>query len=431
MPEVFPKQQVSWRQAVARYFSKSALIMLLLGLSAGLPFLLVFSTLTAWLNEFDLSKSAIGFFAWVGITYSVKVFWAPIVDHLRIPFLTLRMGKRRSWLLIAQLGVASGLAIMASINPSIHLVWVAITAVWVAFSSATQDIVVDAFRIELADDSEQGVLSTTYITGYRLALLIAGAGALFIADGFGWSIAYLSMALLMAALALICLALNEPKGSIESDRVTPFTMRWARRALIDPFTDFIKRNGSFAIVLLAFVGLFRLSDITMGIMANPFYLDLGFTKSEIASITKVYGFAMTLIGSFAGGVLVVKYGLHRPLLAGAIFVALTNLLFAQLALIGADLSWLAITISADNFFAGFASAVFIAYLSSLTNRAYTATQYALFSSFMTLPGKFVSGFSGVIVDAQGYVVFFVYAAAMGIPAILLAMYILRREYRAV
>ena len=405
--------------------------MLLLGLSAGLPLLLVFSTLTAWLRDYGLSKSSIGFFAWVGITYSTKVFWAPIVDQLALPFLSRRLGKRRAWLCLSQLCIAIGLLVMSQIDPSLSLVSVAVCAVFVAFSSATQDIVIDAYRIESASDDIQGAMATTYNLGYRIAMLFAGAGALYLADGLSWSLAYLIMGCTMIGLMLLSFMISEPnvdRGDFANLR--PFSPPWWQHAIVHPFVDFFRRNGWFSLLLLLFVGLYRLSDITMGIMANPFYLDLGFTKTQIAQIGKLYGFFMTIAGSFIGGLFVVKMGVYRPLLIGAVCVALTNLLFAQLALVGANTSWLIITISADNLCAGFAGAVFIAYLSGLTNRVYTATQYALFSSFMTLPGKFISGFSGIIVDHNGYAFFFVYASLMGIPAIILASIIMLRGARA-
>lgn len=419
--------------------------MLFLGFSAGLPFLLVFSTLSAWLRDLGVSRTAIGFFAWVGITYSIKVIWAPVVDRVPIPFLTRALGKRRSWMLLAQIGIASGLLGMASTDPTTDLARVALFALLVAFSSATQDIAIDAYRIEAVVKERQAAMAATYILGYRLALLVAGAGALYIATYASWPGAYRSMAALMLIGMLTALVVSEPvrhEGAANvmfERRVVDFMSRsaalpdwlrsaiaWIIGAVICPFADFFSRNGWWAILILLFIGVFRLSDLAMGIMANPFYLDLGFTKTEIANIAKIFGFFMSVAGSFAGGVLVVRYGIMRPLLLGAIMVAATNLLFAFMAMVGPDKFWLAVVISADNVSAGLSNAVFIAYLSSLTNQAYTATQYALFSSFMTLPGKVISGFSGIIVDGYGYISFFVYAAAIGIPAILLVIYLMRR-----
>jgi PAT family beta-lactamase induction signal transducer AmpG len=435
----------SWREAFAVYLHPRVLAMLFLGFSAGLPFLLVFSTLTAWLRDIGVTRTAIGFFAWVGITYSIKVIWAPVVDRVPIPFFTRALGKRRSWMLLAQIGIGLGLLGMASTDPTTELSKVALFALLVAFSSATQDIAIDAYRIEAVVKERQAAMAATYILGYRLALLVAGAGALYIATYASWPGAYMSMAALMLIGMLTALVVAEPvhhkdrENVMFEQRVIGFMARsealpgWLRRviawiigAVICPFADFFSRNGWWAVVILIFIGAFRLSDLAMGIMANPFYLDLGFTKTEIANIAKIFGFFMSVAGSFAGGILVVRYGIMRPLLLGAIMVAATNLLFAFLAMVGPDKFWLAVVISADNVSAGLSNAVFIAYLSSLTNQAYTATQYALFSSFMTLPGKLISGFSGIIVDGFGYVSFFVYAAAIGIPAIALVIYLMRR-----
>jgi PAT family beta-lactamase induction signal transducer AmpG len=435
----------TWREAFAVYRHQRVLAMLFLGFSAGLPFLMVFSTLSAWLRDLGVSRTAIGFFAWIGITYSIKVIWAPIVDRVPIPILTRMLGKRRSWMLVGQIGIALGLIGMASVDPTTDLSKVALFALLVAFSSATQDIAIDAYRIEAVVKERQAAMAATYILGYRLALLVAGAGSLYIATYASWPSAYLSMAALMLIGMLTALIVTEPvrhqdrEGVMFEQRVIDFmsrsaalptwlrkTIAWLIGAVVCPFADFFSRNGWWAVVILMFIGVFRLSDLAMGIMANPFYLDLGFTKTEIANIAKIFGFFMSVAGSFAGGVLVVRYGIMRPLLLGAIMVAATNLLFAFLAMVGPDKFWLAVVISADNVSAGLSNAVFIAYLSSLTNQAYTATQYALFSSFMTLPGKVISGFSGFIVDGYGYISFFVYAAAIGIPAILLVVYLMRR-----
>jgi len=438
---------VSWGEALRVYTRPQVITMLFLGFAAGLPLLLVFSTLTAWLRDMEISRSTIGFFGWVGITYSIKVFWAPVVDRLQLPFLTKKLGQRRSWILVGQLGVIIGLMAMVASEPMVlsgSLVGIALCSVLVAFSSSTQDIAIDAFRIESAIDEYQGAMSASYIFGYRIAMLVAGAGAFYLADWSCWGTAYAVMAALMLVGVTTVLMVREPEHKVLANTIgldTELKHRlhadepgywyrleaWFVGAVVAPFVEFFQRNGSWVFMILAFIGLFRLSDITMGIMANPFYLDLGFSKTDIANIGKVFGFFMTLAGSFLGGLFVVRYGIYRPLIAGAVMVALTNLLFVQLANIGADLTWLAVVISGDNLSGGFSNAVFIAYLSSMTNRAYTATQYALFSSLMTLPGKFFSGFSGVIVDTSSYQAFFVYAALMGLPAIFLACLLWKRD----
>lgn len=451
MPAVKP----TWSESFLVYLKPRVITMMFLGFAAGLPLLLVFSTLSAWLRDMEVSLSAIGFFGWIGITYSIKVLWAPVVDHLRIPVLGTLLGQRRSWILLGQLGIIIGVLGLSMADPKAHLWLVAALALLVAFSSATQDVAVDAYRIEAVVQEYQGAMSSTYILGYRLAMLVAGAGSLYIAQFVSWPAAYGVMAALMGVGVITVLLIEEPEREDLNARdltgqsseeleealhhqlhVDTFSgkfadgLRWFVDAVVAPFVDFFKRNGRFALVILLFIGLFRLSDIVMGIMANPFYLDLGFSKADIASIGKIFGFFMTIVGSFLGGVLVVRYGVFKPLVAGATMVALTNLLFAQLSLIGPDLTWLALVISADNLSGGFSNAVFVAYLSGLTNRSYTATQYALFSSIMTLPGKFISGFSGVIVSYSGYTFFFTYAAIMGVPAILLAIYLLRQSQRS-
>ena len=418
---------ITWKQTFLIYTRPRVVAMAFLGFSAGLPFLLVFSTLTAWLTEGGVSRSAIGFFAWVGITYSVKVLWAPVIDSVELGFVTKHLGQRRSWMLLGQGGVALGLALMALAGPG-SLVLLSLSALLVAFSSATQDVSIDAYRIEAAIPEYQGAMSASYVFGYRVALLVAGAGALYLAEYFNWSVSYLAMTALMSVGMVTVLLIREPqseRGSTSLEWSVPGVQRWFQGAVIGPFVDFFARNGKTAIVILIFIGVFRLSDIAMGIMANPFYLDMNYSKTDIANVAKVFGFFMSIAGSFICGALVVKWGLMRPLLIGAIAVAVTNLFFAALSTQEPKISYLAVVISADNISGGFAATAFIAYLSSLTNKTYTATQYALFSSLMTLPGKFLSGFSGLVVDNVGYFEFFLVAACLGIPAILLVLYLSR------
>jgi PAT family beta-lactamase induction signal transducer AmpG len=305
VPEVVAR---SWREAFLVYARKPVLVVSLLGFSAGLPYLLVFSTLTAWLRDEGVARTAIGFFAWVGLTYSIKVLWAPVVDRLRLPLLR-RLGQRRSWLLMGQLGIALGLALMSRLDPVTSLAIIAAAALLVAFSSSTQDVALDAFRIESAPDEEQGALSAGYIFGYRLALLVAGAGALYIAEAADWSTAYLCMAALAALCMLATLWGDEPahrsiaeQRRMDADMVDQIMGRpmhldersaWQRHllgAVVCPFLEFLQRFGRFALVLLLFIAVFRLSDIAMGVMANPFYLDLGYSKAEIASVAKLFGF---------------------------------------------------------------------------------------------------------------------------------------------
>jgi PAT family beta-lactamase induction signal transducer AmpG len=431
--------QKSWLSALSIYTQPRVLGMIFLGFSAGLPFLLVFSTLSAWLSDSGISRSVIGFFSWVGVTYSVKVFWAPVIDRLPLPVLTRLLGRRRSWMVVAQIGIALGLLGMANIDIHTQTQTLALCAVAVAFCSATQDIVVDAYRIEAVTVEYQGAMSATYVFGYRLALLVAGAGAFYIADYTNWQTAYTVMAGMMVVGITTTLTIQEPQVSkdkaaelIEQRLEASLGIKkqatlWAKfvawfvDAVISPFVEFFTRNGKLALLILALIGLYKMSDITMGVMANPFYLELGFSKKEIAEVTKIFGFFMTIFGASVGGLLVARYGIMKPLLLGAILVCVTNLLFAMLAVSTPDLAYLAAVISADNLSGGIASAVFIAYLSSMTNSAYTATQYAVFSSLMTLPANLIGGFSGLMVDKFGYQLFFIYASVLGVPAVLLVM----------
>jgi PAT family beta-lactamase induction signal transducer AmpG len=411
--------------------------MLFLGFSAGLPFLLVAGTLTLWLATAEIGMAEIGMFAWVGIFYSLKFLWAPLVDHMPIPLLTRWLGRRRSWMLLAQFLIGGSLAALAYSDPSADLARVAWFALLVAFASATQDIVIDAYRIEAVEQKVQGAMAASYQVGYRLGIVAAGAGALILADQVSWRVAYQAMALLMSVGIVTVLFIREPETNtpMVPERIAAIgswsekVSRWFADAVAGPFIEFFQRNGRWAIVLLIFISFYRVSDMVLGVMANPFYESLGFTLAEIATVTKLFGIFVTLVGAAAGGVAVARYGLAGPLVAGAILLAVTNLFFAGMAAYGRDIWFLVATISADNLAAGFTGTIFIAYLSSLTNVSYTATQYALFSSLMTLPGKLIGGFSGQIVEAIDWFSFFVYASAMGIPGVLLAILVTRRSVK--
>jgi PAT family beta-lactamase induction signal transducer AmpG len=431
----------SWRSAFSIYIQPQVRGMIFLGFSAGLPFLLVFSTLSAWLRDEGVERSVIGFFSWVGVTYSIKVFWAPVIDRLPLPFLTKFLGKRRGWMLLAQLGIVVGLVGMGYSDSHSQLQQIALFAVWVAFCSATQDVVIDAYRIESVDPDYQGAMAATYVLGYRIALLMAGAGAFYIAEYASWKVSYFVMAAAMAVGVIATLCIKEPEHKLFDERLREDVDArcrsiWRRLsstivdAVLNPFVEFFARNGKIGLLILMLIAVYKMSDITMGVMANPFYLDLGFSKKDIADISKIFGFFMTIAGAAMGGVLVVRYGIMRPLLLGAVMVAATNLLFAVLAVSEPNLLLLSGVISADNLSGGIATSVFIAYLSSLTNTAYTATQYALFSSLMTLPAQLLGGFSGMVVDSYGYTVFFIYASTVGLPAIVLVLLLMRHQSRS-
>ncbi len=418
------------------YLQRPVIVMFLLGFSAGLPFLLVYSTLSAWLSDAGLRMSTISTFAWLGFAYSLKFVWAPFIDSLPVPVLTRLIGRRRSWMLLAQVVIACALLIMANTDPSQAIGAFAAIALVVAFASATQDIVIDAYRIESAEIRLQGVLAASYQYGYRLALLVAGAGALYIAEFMSWQLAYTAMSACMAVGIATTLWCREPDvaATVHSYRGLGFVARiahWAKPAVIDPLVDFFQRFGRFALVIVLFIVFFRLSDYVLGILANPFYLDIGFSKAEIASVAKIYGIVVSLVGAGAGGWAVVKYGVARCLIIATVLIASTNLFFALMVYVGAEIWMLAVTISADNFAMGVGGTVLIAYLSSLVNQSFTATQYALMSSLMSILGKFTAGYSGNVQESIGWMGFFFYAAALGLPAILLSTIVAKHHDRLV
>ncbi len=418
----------TWLATFRVYLEPPTLRMLALGFSAGLPLLLVLGTLSFWLREAGVDRTTIGYLSWVGLAYAFKWVWAPLVDRLPIPVLTRLLGRRRSWLLFSQLAIMAGLVAMSFNDPQQALQPVVWGALAVAFGSATQDIALDAYRIESADTDRQAALAAAYQTGYRLAMIWAGAGVLWIAaraevaqaanyQFAAWQTAYLVMAASMAVGALTVLLSPEPAHAPVP--VARNVGDWLRSALVEPFADFLRRYQWQAALILALIAIYRISDVVMGIMANPFYVDMGYTKAEVAAVTKIYGVIMTLVGAFVGGALAMRLGVMRVLMLGAVLSAGSNLLFALLSTRGHDLTGLIWVISADNLASGIASAAFIAYLSSLTNISYSATQYALFSSMMLLLPKFLAGYSGRYVDAFGYPNFFIATALLGVPVLLL------------
>ncbi len=428
-----PKSETTpmgWREAWAVYLSPPALRMFFLGFAAGLPLLLVLGTLSFRLREAGIDRATIGFLSWVGLAYAFKWAWAPLVDRLPLPLLNNWLGRRRAWLLVAQCAIIAGLIGMGSVDPQADLSALVGWAVLVAFGSATQDIALDAYRIESASARHQAALAATYQTGYRLAMIWAGAGALWLAAsaqtqaGYqhqAWHVAYLAMAASMAVGLFTVLLSPEPVVAPRPPARDVGT--WLREALIEPFVEFIARHRWHAVLILALIGIYRISDVVMGIMANPFYVDMGYTKDQVAAVSKVFGVIMTLLGAFIGGSLSMRFGLMRILTLGAVLSAASNLLFAWLALQSPSVFALTLIVSADNLAGGIASAAFIAYLSSLTQVQYSATQYALFSSMMLLAPKWLAGFSGVFVDAHGYPAFFIATACLGLPVLLLLHWI--------
>lgn len=431
----------SFLRSLSVYRNPMCIRMFFLGFSSGLPLLLILGTLSFWLREAGIDLKTIGFMSWIGLIYGCKWLWAPLVDSLKIPFLSNRIGQRKAWLLISQLTVMSGLLGLSMGDPRNGLYCIAVFALITAFASATQDIALDAYRIESADSSLQGALAATYQTGYRLAMIWSGAGAFALASFYGgdnnqysqasWSFAYIVMALSMVVGLLTTIFSPNPikkevaiQTTSKGKRIQRFK-NWIQRTCIKPFTDFFYRYRWQAIIILLFIATYRISDIVMGVMSNPFYQDLGFSKQEIATISKVFGLFMTLLGAFAGGILVIRIGLYKALLLGGILSAVSNLLFATLASIGHSIPFLIFTISADNLSSGIASASFIAYLSSLTNTNYSATQYALLSSIMLVLPKFIAGFSGILVETVGYEEFFILTAILGIPSLVTVLCLMR------
>jgi PAT family beta-lactamase induction signal transducer AmpG len=438
----------SWMEAIKAYWRPRVRSMLFLGFSAGLPYMLIFATLSRWLREAGIERGTIGFLSWVMLAYAFKWVWSPIVDRLQIPIITRRMGRRRSWMLFAQLVIMASLAGMALSDPQHNLANLVMFALLTAFASATQDIAIDAYRIEAVEEELQASMAATYMIGYRFAMITSFAGAFYIASFFdinetsyrffSWMMAYLAMATMMLVGIITTFIISEPeipadsgtlarenrtREFIEQYKYIPAFVRkfleWVYNAIISPFLDFLIRYRWHALLILLLIGTFRISDIVLGVISNVFYVDIGFSKKEVATISNIYGTIMTLLGAGLGGVLMVRYGVMKILFLGALLSAATNILFSVMAAVGKNLVLLTLVISADNLSAGIATAAFIAYLSSLTNISYTATQYALFSSIMVLLPKFIGGFSGVLVDNIGYEKFFIATALMGVPVLII------------
>lgn len=497
----------SWQQAMMAYLDCRALIMLFLGFSAGIPILLIFSSLSLWLREAGVDRSVVTMFSWAALGYSFKFIWAPLIDAVPLPVLTAKMGRRRAWMLMSQIGVVLAIVLMASINPAEQslLSMMAMAAVLLGFSSATQDIVIDAYRIESAPLNMQSVLSAMYTAGYRLGMIVAGAGALYLADSFGsteavyhypaWRNTYFIMAAVMGVGILTTLLIKEPlikeplikepilttepisqeirqmrqtsdyvrlvavfvlsvvvfimvfklSGSLLPKVDSPlmgFLLEVVHLVLalglalvtgyalvqaklvdkqvafatwIEPVLDFFRRYGSQAMLLLALIGLYRISDIVAGVISNVFYQDMGFSKTDIATAVKLVGVVMVIVGGFLGGILAQKMRIMRAMMVGAILACVTNLLFVLLTLHPGELIYMYVAVIFDNLAAGLASAVFIAFLSALTSIRFTAVQYAIFSSLMTLLPKVLGGYSGTIVDNMGYPFFFIFTFAIGMP----------------
>lgn len=438
-----------WLQAILVYRQPRVLSMVFLGFSAGLPFYLVFQTLSAWLRQEGIERSTIGMLSWVGLAYTFKFLWAPVVDRVPIPFLTRWLGRRRSWMLLAQAGIGLCILNMSWSQPSAGVLPIAMWALLLAFSAATQDIAIDAWRIESAAVDLQGAMAAAYQIGYRVALITASAGAFTVAENFGWHVSYGTMAALVGVGVITTLLVREPEVNLRrfdvlsEERVVAWLNRnthlpqwmrsagaWFVGAVVCPLIDFFSRYGlGLGLLIFAFMSTYRLTEYTMGPMANPFYIDQGYTLTEIARVVKVYGLGASLIGVVLAGVLIARLGLVRSLIIGSVMIMISNLGFSLLATHGEPtLFGLGFVNVIDNFAQAIHGTSLIAFLSSLTSPKYTATQYALFSSLYTMPGKlFFEGTSGFVVEAIDYPLFFIYTASLSLPALLMLWWLVRRR----
>ncbi|HKQ82760.1 MAG TPA: MFS transporter [Steroidobacteraceae bacterium] len=429
------------------YRDRAVLSMLFLGFSAGLPFMLVFSTLSAWLRQAGIERATIGMLAWVGIVYSIKFLWAPAVDRVPVPLLTRMLGRRRSWMMVAQFGIALGLMSIAHADPATNVLHIAALALFVAFCAATQDIAIDAWRIESASERMQGGMAAAYQLGYRIAIMVGSAGALWLAADYSWTVAYLSMAGLTSVGVLTTLLTREPtpregtKSAEAEHRVTAWVAErahwpdwlrnagaWFMAAIVGPIADFFTRYGlRLGLLIFAFIGSYRLTDYAMGVMANPFYLDHGYTLKQVAAVVKGFGLIASMVGVVIGGVVVAKLGNTRALVAGSVMVMCSNVGFSILAATdSASIVGLALANSLDNVAIGIHGTALVSFLSNLTSARYTATQYAVLSSLYAMPGKLLMGTSGFVVDAIGYEAFFLYTSSLSVPALILLYFLAKR-----
>lgn len=418
-----PARALTWTEAFALYTRPRLLTMLFLGFSAGLPLPLTGFTLRMWFSEAGLTLAAIGFTALIGLSYTFKFLWSPAIDRLRMPWLGKRLGRRRGWLLPIQVALAGAIASMALFDPRHAPEYVVIAAVAVAFLSASQDIVIDAYRIESLDAEEQGAGLAAYIWGYRIAMQAGVAGALFLAGFVGWPGAYLILALAMGFGIATCLLAREPAAGALPAEPAAAAARF-KLAVVDPFLDFAKRDGWM--LILGFVALFKLGEALAGIMTAPLYNSLGFTRAEIASVSSIFGMFATLAGVAAGGVLVAKLGVARALIGTGVLQMVSNLMYVALAQSGKSMPMLFLQVGIENFTDGLADAAFVAYLSGLTNIAFTATQYALFSSLAAVPLRTIGGFSGVLAQWLGWTDFFLMTMAAALPGMLIMLWLLKR-----
>ena len=445
------KPRRPWQRVLSNLSQRKVLAMLLLGFSSGLPLYLVGNTLGFWMRKEGIQLDAIGFLSWVGLAYSLKFLWAPIIDKTNAPLFGW-LGRRRGWMLLSQLIVVAGLVGMGLIQPKggqisllgvawEHIVVFGVMAIIVAFASATQDIVIDAWRIESAENGEQlGLLTSSSALGYRSALLVTDALILLIAAKVGWQVSYEIMAGLMAVGVVAVFMAREPlpaQLAVATQSASLWTPRGLFDAVIGPFVAFVREHRSGALLILAAISFYRLADFVMGPMANPFYVDLGLSEETVGAVRGSVGLVATFVGIAAAGVVALRWGMLVALVVGAVLGPCSNLAFAWLAYSGPDITHFAIAMAIDNFASGFAGTALIAYMSSLTSIGYTATQYALLSSFYAMPGKALKGFSGWAVQSlaqgrsllEGYALFFVGTALVAIPVVILCVLLILHQRR--
>ncbi len=417
----------SWKNTINAVLSKKVFILLTLGFSAGLPFLLVFSTLQAWLKEANVENVTIGFISWVAITYTLKFSWAPFLDRFNLPLFNIFFGRRRSWLIFSQIMTGVSIFMLANITPnSENLLLFSFFAFLVAFFSATQDVALDAYRIEIGKKEEQGILGASYQLGYRIALITSGAFALVIADNYSFEISYKFMAALMMVGVFSTILAPEPS---ETAKKLEIKGNLLFALYIEPLRDLLLRHKN-AVLIIMLILLYRASDLSMAPMAMPFYKDIGFTLTEIAYVAKTFGVIMSIVGVIIGGILWKKLGGINALLFGSIMIASTTLMFFLMSINEKNMDLFIATIALDNFTSGFAGTLMIAYLSSLTNKAYAGLQYAALFGLLMIPGKILAGFSGLFQEAFGYSGLFLASAAIGIPAILISYYFYKNKITA-